>query len=136
MIKRKIILFNIDGLRSDRLCVEGDARGSGKLQKGSVKKRKSTRMCSYALENEKYFRACGGTIKCSAPFSAKCNSEKPREMFVIGIVGPCSLGSTCLREKERSVERERAPFLLECARVRVRFCDTFYFVRAPCIRIK
>lgn len=46
-------------------------------------------------------RAEAGTIKCTesatkggVPSSDKCNSEKPREMFVIGIVGPsCSLGA-------------------------------------------
>lgn len=44
------------------------------------------------------------------PFSAKCNFEKPREMFVIGIVG--SLCSPRSREKEREAcplfARERA----------------------------
>lgn len=110
----------------------------------SVKKKKSTRMCSYALENEKYFRACGGgryhkmQRRC-APFSAKCNSEKPREMFVIGIVGSCSLGSTPFK-RERKKRGKRACSLF--ARVRagprtlLRYASEFYFVRAPCIRIK
>lgn len=30
------------------------------VEEGWKKKRKATRMCSYVLENEKYFRACGG----------------------------------------------------------------------------
>lgn len=54
-----------------------------------------------------------------APSSAKCNSEKPREMFVIGIVGP-STPSVC--------SRERAPFLLEW-RALLRCAPAFYFVR-------
>lgn len=91
--------------RSEVTQLEGEKKGG--------ERRKSTRMCSDALENEKYFRATGERYGGGArrrtwsesvprvrelwnaqatppgpPSSDERSSEKPREMFIIGIVGP------------------------------------------------
>lgn len=110
MAESNFIVQHRYGLSTRLLCLYagGDARGNGKLYTGenegeeekinphvlvSTRKRK--------VLSARVGRAEAGTIKCTesatkggVPSSDKCNSEKPREMFVIGIVGPsCSLGA-------------------------------------------
>lgn len=109
--KKKQIPFDIILAVDLSRCKTASAKRWRK-QRGREKgeeRRKSTRMCSDALENEKYFwtksdmeavyvgerwRVYRGCVNYemhrlyTVPSFDECSSEKLREMFIIGIVGP------------------------------------------------
>jgi len=85
-------------------------------EEDGARKKKSTRMCSCAhSKNEKYFQqeSEAGSHKTrrravGAPSLAKCNSEKLREMFVIGIVVLSALVASGSEGDESEKEKRAA----------------------------
>jgi len=146
--KNKVILSSVGRLRPDRYVFAWKVthEGAESCMRGwRVKKRKSTRMCSYALKNEKYFRACGGgnhKMRRAAATAAAVRALLDQMQLWKATRNVCNWDRwpvvlSRLHAFKRETEKESVASLFTRVhagpRMLLWYALAFYFVRAPYI---